>query len=441
MQPSSPCCFGGMNWPRWFVLLLFALPVTTMAQPLDTLEPIRPMFGVGDDEFFIGGWCKVFHPSAFNITNPSLANRTMTIRGSDDTNAHNDKIWLWAREMGVNVLRRPMNWGFSDVQLDASTLRTSEQRLVLSGSEIIDESGYGAEAHFYFTDSIRYREEPSAFASRSGGEDFINGIEKADRNVDAREQVYDVSNTSAGQLIAERPSFNWAPWQTNRWEWYNDGSWKQRYDTTIQNSDYYFRRQHSRNDDEYHVNIRGHLYSGGATAPTATILRVEIWYERPRGAHVMAATGGTPTTMTTNDSVLIDSFSVTRQQFLPSDTTDADNWKRYREVNHPFNPRRCLDNQTGPTFPGNSSQSFNIKVFWTGAEKVALHSLAIRDSIAHLVLTEDATFRDVIRQRAEEMGLSRNGRHPSAFGDRVEPCGRGAGHSGGHHRQGLQVDS
>ena len=76
MQPCSPSWFRRLNRRRPLILLLFTLPLIAEAQPLDTLQPIRPMFGVGDDEFFIGGWCKVFHPSAFVITNRDSDNPT-----------------------------------------------------------------------------------------------------------------------------------------------------------------------------------------------------------------------------------------------------------------------------------------------------------------------------------------------------------------------------
>jgi len=86
-RPRSPGAIA-----RLLLLLVLALVSTapSVAQ-IDTLRPLKRMFGVADDEFFKGGWMKI---------------RPDTVMADDSTTWVNARqLWRVADDLGVNVLR------------------------------------------------------------------------------------------------------------------------------------------------------------------------------------------------------------------------------------------------------------------------------------------------------------------------------------------------
>ena len=59
-----------------------------------------------------------------------------------------------------------------------------------------------------------------------------------------------------------------------------------------------------------------------------------------------------------------------------------------------MNLSRCANGVKGPRHPGSTCRQIDIKVYWTGAEDVALRHVALRDYLGELILgTSDTSLR------------------------------------------------
>jgi len=82
----------------------------------------------------------------------------------------------------------------------------------------------------------------------------------------------------------------------------------------------------------------------------------------------------------------------TKNDLYPAETPEV--WDRYRESAKPVYMIFKSDSLGGPFNAANSAHRMDIRVRWTGKEKLALRSITLRDSLAHRLFgQDDASYR------------------------------------------------
>jgi len=139
-----------------------------------------------------------------------------------------------------------------------------------------------------------------------------------------------------------------------------------------------------------------------AYAPTTVIFRSDASTTEERRATFdsLAALSQYRRTDNANDLCFVyDTLYFTKGQMLrTSDTTPQD---RFIAASIPINIERCDTCRPGPLYPGQASRRMNLRVHWMGGERLALRSIALRDSLGELVLGTDPSFREAIMEEFE----------------------------------------
>src|ERR1041384_6782932 len=100
----------------------------------DQSVPRLPIYGVGLDEFFIGG-----------------------ASGTQQRNGPVDSLWIFGREMGIKIWEL-RNWDLKELDTLLAAPHDTTERLIL-WNDIISEAGYGREVALYPFDSAERSEE------------------------------------------------------------------------------------------------------------------------------------------------------------------------------------------------------------------------------------------------------------------------------------------
>lgn len=317
------------------------------AQTPDT-API-PMYGVGDDEFLISGYLATSSPDSVG------------------------DLWNFARSLGISTIQP----GATIEQLD--TLATSgfrepgRGRIIVRGLSPIQDAGMGRELRFYLFDSVQTLFYPWKFTRLEGGAPYYDSLERG-----AQGRIYDASNTAPDEMIASGIAFDWAPWQVNRFP-------SRDYDTTAQNASalvdwYLYRAGANRMAPTFHVAVRGAVLPEGRNGRgREPVLRMEFWYEVPRGRSYVDTSGRTHTAES-DLTFLYRTLMIPRDSLMPRDGREG-----WREFSLPVNLMREQGETFGPLHPANESKRIDLRIYWTGTAPLALRSVALRDSIGELL--------------------------------------------------------
>lgn len=339
-------------WRYLLACLIVLLPPasTAPAQPASDTAVV-PMYGVGDQEFLLSGYVA-----------------TMPRGPIDD-------LWNFARDLGISTLQPALTPEQLDTLAESPLRFGVNGRIILRGLSPLQDAGIGRELQFYPFDSVQSPYYQWKFTQVSAGGTAYNRAEGG-----ARERLYALSaGTAAGDMVVGGIAYDWKPWQTRRFP-------ERPYDTAAQNASglldwYLYRIGANRNNPIFHLAVRGHLFAGGTAPATAAILRVEIRYEIPRGMTYVEA--GRRATADEDLSRLYATFEIPKSGLMPG---PGEPWDRYREISIPIDLARSPDGMPGPLDLANDSRRFDLRLYWTGAEDVALRSIALRDSIGELVL-------------------------------------------------------
>jgi hypothetical protein len=402
---------------RWLALLLaLGLHAGLHAQVIDTSQfingpfplpdtaaPIRPIWGFNTDEYSVGAYM-----------------------GTDTGSLPN--IWSLARSLGVKIIedRADISYGHYDflaggaIGRDTATGRWNER--VITYSEPFDLVGWAREAILYPFDSTQWYYWPCLFRNKSGGFLDSNLTVTDHQGHRSREQVYDTSNTSPHQEIASRIVFGYDPaTQVRRYQtgaFYDD---IQKDSTELSGNAFWVRQDldlsnklagdnHWDRSRHLWFVVTGHLFDtadGGQTAlDPDSLLALDIWLEVTNG-DLWTDSTGTIHTASSDEEHLYKTIYVTKADLKPDSLL---NYNRYREVAIPVDMARDPSGGIyGPWYVDSHdrrTRRFDLRVRWTGAEKLALRSIAIRDSAGQLLFGADtagAAFRQWIASSTDHV--------------------------------------
>ena len=387
----------------FLLLALIALfPFSLPAQPPEPV-PLRPMFGVGDNEFFKGAWVKI------KPGDPSWSYRKMV-----------DSIgflWTLCDSLGLNVIRYQMDevpeiltsLAQSPRRRPRHRLITSEATSAMDGT--FQMAPWGRELILYpfntagvSHDSVQFRDWPVYFTTLRGGVAAKNRAEVNNWNQPADEQHYQRATTEPGTVIAEGIGFNRYPQQTGRWPTYRTfGGWRRDYSDTILETETFLGPHmiHTFPYSTHYVTITARLAPGDRDGdPGEKLLRVEVFHEIPGGSRYFTDTASADRYAIADENITrrIATIDLTRGDLLSRSPADP---LRYAEISLPWDAR--LNNGIpGPLYNdalgATESQRFDIKVTWLAGD-LYLRSIALRDSIGELMLGQGPR-SDMFRARA-----------------------------------------
>ena len=211
-----------------------------------------------------------------------------------------------------------------------------------------------------------------------------------------REVIYKV-NGSATNPIASGIAFGWDSTQTERWnQTWNGSSW-QSTSNPINSSQLFEGIDWAKPDPDnpggytwqkwrtfrspHYIVVKGHLFPEGEALNKDTLLIIRVYYEIDKGK-TYRDSNNILHTAEANLRFLYKQFPIVKSDFLPRSPMIA-NWNEYREVVR--NVNFSGEGMGGPSDPEATAHRFDIEVHFTGAETLALRSLAVRDSIAHML--------------------------------------------------------
>jgi hypothetical protein len=417
---QRPLWWHAFSYTLLCLVILSAGVATTHAQaPPSPPDSVRRMFGVGDKEFYKGAWIKI---------RPDVAGTH-----PDTVDKHWRQVWELADTLGIDVLKiqghdfesfaltKRMIWARTDDTSPRQRLITSHVSRKIghfngrdSFENDFDKVSVGREVKFYpFTgrDSVEYRYWPSKFMTLSGGFTDSNASELDVYGSKALEQHYRRDSLSDSTVIARNIVFDYFPSQTLRWPQFTLGGVLIKDEFAWQNAHAFLAGdfQFNNNANRQFVVVAGHLFVDTTfTVPdTATVLKIEVIYEIPRGTKYVVYNDSnqskTIVTAATDIERNLATLNFKKSQLKPGITQS---YSVYKEAALMFNAAWCSDytnglQNTGPLYPGNESRRINLKVTWIGNEDLAIRSIALRDSIGQLVLgTSDTAGQYALFQRA-----------------------------------------
>lgn len=346
--------------------LALLLPAGTRAgaQPGTARSDVVPMYGVGDDEFLISGYIAT-------APEGSIA-----------------ELWRFARTMGISTIQPALAYEQFDTLLRSPLRDPIRGRVIVRGLSPLQDAGIGRELQFYPFDSSQSAIYRWKFTGLAGGRSAYNAAQGG-----VQERIYAAPDLAPGARIAWHVAYDWFPYQTRRFP-------ARPYDTAAQDASglldwYMYRVQANRGVPTFHVAVKARLPQPAAAASDAPVLRVELWYEIPRGRSYVD-TSGVRRTATEDMEVLYATIPVPKSALMPSPGSAQG---EYREFVAPVNLARSQAPIFGPLHGGSESRRLDVRLYWTGAETVALRSVALRDSIGELVLGNgpaSVAYRDAI---------------------------------------------
>lgn len=335
-------------------------------------EPMRSIYGLADSAFWFGGVTATSPPSGLY-----------------------GQVWTTLRDLGIRISEKRLGleeaWALDQWDdLITSCNPDSGERVIASGSEVAA-VGWGREVVIHPFDSAPSYYWPCVFRTRVGG--VLDSSETQFDHLGApmAERHYDTTNTTPGATILQRLAFGYDPaFHLRRYPIYP-------YDENVENSSAFFIRPDLPFGDQHPmvtlwVAVTGHLFEGEPADNSDTLLLVDVYDEIPAGTKYIH--DGSVLDSTDEDTELLyATLAYTKAELSPIDPNQPD-WDRYRESEKSVYMVRNSDGLGGPFNTGNSAHRMDIRVRWTGKEKLALRSVTLRDSLAHLLFgQDDATYR------------------------------------------------
>jgi len=406
----------------WLLLLLSAPHLCAQGYPVDTnqfmMRPygplpasaygLRPLYGLNPGEFWIGTYIESGPPHA----------KPRDWAG----------FWGWADTMGFRILesRENLVWHLNGDTTAVDSLIAAAQghdgaqwhQRVIAEINPVDVMGLGQEIVLFPFDSMQSWYWKNLFVERGGGSRTLNSTMLDDWSRASSEQVYDSITTAGGDTILKNMAMSYDSVEQNR-------RWR-----GARPSDYRvwagsFPKQHIRPFDPrfLYILVRGHLFdenNGGLgydSNAADALLAIDIVDERdsgtlcaPRAAIVDSLSHAdsliqraemVPTTQTTRSEHVYRTLYITKRMLQP-DTTGVgasispERWNTYRDALFVVD---MLHDSLGLSGPWSKScpdcyanenqhleQRFDLRVRWTGREKLALRSVILRDQQAQLTL-------------------------------------------------------
>jgi len=342
-----------------------------------TKPPLRPMYGVGQDEFYIAATFQKWGP----------------IQQANLERYYQD-LWNHASWMGIPILNVQMS-AVDTSQNQAflySSNRQSNQRVLLTLKPLND-MGWGQSIEFYAFDSVQSQLWPTKFLHRQGGvldtnkntKEWIGGTHPV------LEQLYTSSNTGANDSILWGIVYGYDPvLQQYRWvePWMNRAFYS---NDSVQKTNAFLKdRRHTTGPDSMnYLVLTGHLRDlvnqNSAVADTTPLLRIDIVYEIPkyndadtnnnRVSYYNAS--GQQLIAQQNMEFVCRSYYLQKQDLMDASL----GWNEYKEAVFAMPLNWCSDELTrGPMYPSTTSKSIDVRVHWLGVnEDVYLRSVSLRD--------------------------------------------------------------
>ena len=346
----------------------------------DTAAPRLPFYGFDDDEFIISAAITKWALDANNNIDESL-------------------IWSWVDSIGLNMVNFNHNETTYDAMYNSSLRRDGDHRCWTIVEKVF-RAGMSKEIRFYPFDSTQSPYNVWKFTSTSGGTTDTNQQELNDQGSPVREQVYE--NSSDIGLISSGIAINFEAGDTRTDNLNKFSRWFNPLNAYWINIAAGNREPHT-----YYTALVGHLFENGIATDADTIFTVALYHEMPEGKEYLDENFDTVAAGTGGAEYLVDSFAVSKAELkigLPQLAIE-----RYRTISHGTDLRWRMGNtsEPGPLHPNQpegKSQAIDIRVYWTGKEKAALHTVALRDSVAELLLgsgTESDSFRTTMMSDAK----------------------------------------
>ncbi len=248
----------------------------------------------------------------------------------------------------------------------------------------------------YRADSTRFNPDPANSLTNGSG---------------PRESVYvpttngvDVRSDS-GVIVASRIVYNRELKRTYRFSQYQEnGRWRSRASDSVVDADAFLHERRN-NSALYYVVVKGHLFYplSPNTNGTDSLLRINVFYEVPKGKRYQDSSGAFRVAEE-NLRLHYTSLWVRVFDLLKKEGESND---RYQDVVLPLRLDSCEECAlAGPLFQGNESQRFDLEVVYLGKQRLALRSVALRDSIAALLFGTDSAsraYKDAILQEVDRL--------------------------------------
>ena len=220
-----------------------------------------------------------------------------------------------------------------------------------------------------------------------------HGILGHEQTIPRREAIYGLG--MAGDTVASGIAFDYRSGQSQRWNSTHDGSGWVQTSSPINSSGIFDGVNFS---DQYHprephfITITGHLFANGPASLDDTLLQINVYYEVDRGSQYIDSsqlglhdTLRTPLTADTNLRFHYSTLYYTKEDIFPENPSEPD-WNAHRSASERISFRQ--EGMPGPTALNVTARSIDLEVIYLGGEPMALHSVAIRDSAAEMVLGE-----------------------------------------------------
>ncbi len=350
-QPWRPL---GHSIAMLFLIGLMGIQGEGWAQPPlpDVIVPRKEIYGMPLDSFWIGG-VKAVEPASGGF----------------------GALWEFSREFGIKI------WELrNETESRTDALRDNAQRgeHIIPNLSPIDRGGNGREAIFYPFDSAQSYYWQDRFVYQAGGVSRANSTEK-----DVQERVFDSSNTTAGSIVAGQIAFGYdAAQHIRRYPVGENDDFVQNSNRLIENQLQYIACK------TWYLVVTGHLFDelqgGGGADDDDALLEIEIWNEVPKGNSYLTAYDTVYNSVPEDTEILYKTLYITKNSLKPVGSSSSD-YDIYRDTLIPINLYQDGSAMGGPLHPSNSAHRFDIRIRWTGAEKVALRSIVMRDSITQLL--------------------------------------------------------
>ena len=378
-------------WPTCLTTLLFLLAGSQCyAQFLRSMDattpPLRPMYGVGKDEFYIGATFQKWGP----------------LQQTSGGSWYQD-LWNHAAWMGIPIVHIQMNQTTmqENHRFLESTNRQSDQRVLLTLKPLND-MGWGQAIEFYPFDSVQSSLWPTKFLHRQGGEELYSTVELDEYQRRKREVHYTTTNTPANDSILWGVVYGYDPaLQQYRWvkPWMNRSFFS---NDSVQKTNAFLKDRRDRaevpQDSMNYLVLTGHLRDqqllNGNVLGTEPLLRIDIVYEIPKYKDADAWDGnnrviyfdatGRQITAEQDTEFVCRSYFVRKQDLMDASL----GWNEYKEVAFAMPLRWCSDGLTpGPAHDNTTSKSIDVRVHWLGVnEDVYLRSVSLRDYRSQMAL-------------------------------------------------------
>ncbi|MBL7989572.1 MAG: hypothetical protein JNJ94_16030 [Chlorobi bacterium] len=337
-----------------------------------TLPKVVKPYGVGASEFLLGSY-KYFYTKDRPVT----------------------ELWDYYNSIGISTVLLCASDHYRS-QFDSFLLATNRPqngRVIVADAWKVIQATSAREIEFYPFDSSQSRKWGyNECVALSYDDDVTQLNEEYDPML--REAIYDVSD--AGTLALGDIAYNYQPYQFSSFRQVEAGSgWRTVHPDSVLNR---YQLSLDTIGKTYYIALTGHLFEGGSASQNAQLFRIEVWHEVNKGEPYFPQGDSVMQTATDNLSSLYRTVYVLKQDLDRSSSSEP--YNKYHTFSIPINLGGCSGCMSGPLQHSSAeSRQFNLKVYYEGGEKVALRSVAIRDSIAEMMIgtgNESVQYRDLL---------------------------------------------